>query len=71
MKRSTIEIKLNSALQRYVEAEREESYLDGQVRYHDAEASRLRKKRQPSRNKMERAKVAIARLNQLLLDTPC
>lgn len=66
MKRSTIEAKLNEAMQRHVAADRDEDYFTGQINYHDREASRLRKLRQGHRNKKDRALATIAKLNKLL-----
>lgn len=66
MKRSTIEQKLNAAMQRKSNAEQDERYLTGQINYHDAEASRIRKSRQAHRSKRDRAIDTIARLNAKL-----
>jgi hypothetical protein len=66
MKRSTIEKKLNEAMERKVSALSSEYHLDGQIKYHDSEATRLRKQRQAARSKKDRAELAIINLSQAL-----
>lgn len=54
--------RLEGAVRRRSEAMSDEHYLTGQIDYHDAEASRLRKERQKARNKKARADAAILRI---------
>lgn len=66
MKRSTIEKRLNEAMQRHDEAKRDEWYYQREVKHHDAEASRLRKTLYKHRAKKDRAEKAIINLSQAL-----
>jgi hypothetical protein len=66
LKRSTIEQRLNDAMRRRTEAQSDEWHLDGQIRYHDEEATRLRKRRQQHRAKKDRADRAIIELTTQL-----
>jgi hypothetical protein len=69
MKRSVLEQKLNDAMQRRSRAQNEEWYLTDKIKYHDSEATSIRKDRQKQRAKKDRAEAAIARLNQQLQET--
>ena len=51
-----------AAVSRKREAESDERYLTGQIEYHAAQASRLRKERQKARSKKDRANAAILRI---------
>jgi hypothetical protein len=50
-----------SAVRRLQEADSDERWLTGQIEYHDAAATKLRKERQKARAKKERAKATIDR----------
>jgi peptidoglycan hydrolase CwlO-like protein len=69
MKRSKIEEKLNDAMQRKSSAEWDERSLTSDINYHDGEASRIRKRRQSARSKIDRAKATIERLTQQLYES--
>lgn len=69
MKKSTIEQKLNDAMQRLHSAQADDWHLTGQINYHDSEASRIRKQRQRARSKADRAKTSIANLHLALSQT--
>lgn len=66
MKRSTIEKKLNEAMERKVSALSEEYSTTREIKYHDEEATRYRKKRQAARAKKERAENTIINLSRAL-----
>jgi len=66
MKRSVIEQRLKDAEARKRSAVAQEYYLDGRIRYHDEEASILRKERQKERARKSRADAAIRKLSVAL-----
>ncbi len=66
MKRSTIEKKLNEAMQRLSSSSGNEQYYDGQINFHDSEASRLRTTRNKYRAARWRAEETVRKLSHLL-----
>ncbi len=66
MKLSTIETKLNEAMRRFDSAKNEDWRLTRDVDYHDRCASEIRKERQKSRNKKDRAEEAIKKYSAML-----
>lgn len=67
MKQTVIQQRLNDAMRRRADAQSDEWRLSSEIQYHDRQASEIRKTRQKSRSKKDRAEKAVLRYSALLI----